>query len=432
VAGDVEDFGYCDGEASQPLANLTVNVEGEGSDVTDPNGDFSIAAGLAMEVTVTAELKGPFIDVNFAGFGDDASFTGTATPGVPFQITWDQSNAKRDERDAFFHGNRVHDFMKAIDPGFESLDYSMPTSVRNSFGICPGNAWWDGFGMNFCAPGDGFANTGRIGNVVYHEYGHGVTQEWYIDNGSSISGGDMHEGNADIIANFIDRNPIIGLGFFQGNCASGIRSASNSLQWPEDNNGGHFGGQIIAGFHWDSWQSLLAAKPQAEADEIAWSTWHFGRGMGTPQNQADQVLWTFLADDDDDDLTNGTPNHEHFCLGAMNHGFECPEIVGGVDAPEIGSGSAVALALSQNQPNPSSPGTRIDYSIPTRSEIDLTVYNVRGQVVRKLDAGLRAAGDYSARWDGRDTSGERVAAGVYFYRLSAGTETITRKMTVMR
>jgi hypothetical protein len=330
VDGSVEDFGYCDGEAAQALEKLTVNVQGGNSDVTDANGDYVISHGGAGSVTVTAELRGPFINVNYVA-GPDASFSGTATPGVPFSITWDGSDARYDERDVFFHGNRIHGFMKNIDSGFTGLDYSVPSSVGNTGGICPGNAWWDGTGMNFCAQGGSFANIGRIGNVVYHEYGHGISQRWYQANGSSLPGGDMHEGNADVVANFIDRNPIVGIGFFQGNCSGGIRNADNDLQWPDDNNGGHSGGQIIAGFHWDAWQALLSVMPQAEADEIAFDTWHFGRGMGTPQNQADQVFWTFVADDNDGDLTNGTPNYDEFCLGAVNHGFECPIRTFGID-----------------------------------------------------------------------------------------------------
>jgi flagellar hook assembly protein FlgD len=59
------------------------------------------------------------------------------------------------------------------------------------------------------------------------------------------------------------------------------------------------------------------------------------------------------------------------------------------------------------------------------------VYDVGGRVVRTLASGPRDAGRYRAEWDGRDGTGARVAAGVYFVRLVAGDEAMTRKVAVM-
>jgi len=334
VAGDVQNqpptWGWCDGSVIAPLEHATVSVEGGNSDDTDAAGQFDIVHGGAGTVTVSTELKGPFADIDrAAGLGADAAFSGPATPGLPVTITWDGSNSRQDERSTFWHANRVHDFMKALDPTFTELDRSVRSTVGRTDGFCPGNAWWDGAGMNFCEESVAAdrANTGELGNVIYHEFGHGVTQAVYARNGVPGPPGDLNEGNSDVLANFLDRNSVIGLGFFLSTCTSGIRNADNSLQWPEDNAGGHFGGQIIAGFHWDAWQSMLAALPQAEADQAAWTSWHLARDMGIPRTQPDQVLWTFLMDDDDEFVNNGTPHYGHLCVGAVNHGFECPVIV---------------------------------------------------------------------------------------------------------
>ena len=324
--GDVEDFGYCDGVATKPFENQTVNVSGGNNDVTDDAGAFVITHGGVTPVTVTAQFLGPFINVNrYTGLGADATFSGPATPGTPLTINWTNTNSRADERDSFFHTNRVHDFVKAIDPTFVGLDYAMPASVGRTDGFCPGNAWWDGNGINFCEGTATYGNTGRIGNVVYHEYGHGVTQELYAANGSGDpTGTGMHEGNSDILANLVDRQPIIGLGFFLNDCASGIRNSDNNLQWPQNVQGqeDHAAGQVIAGFVWDTWQSMLSELPQAEADAAIRHMWHFSRDLGVPQDQQDQVDWSFLADDDDANQGNGTPHHEHLALGAGNHGFE--------------------------------------------------------------------------------------------------------------
>jgi hypothetical protein len=142
--------------------------------------------------------------------GADASFSGSATPGTPLTINWsDATPSRADERDMFLHVNRVHDFIKAIDPTLTQVDYAMNTMVGRVDNICPGNAWWDGSGINLCEANATYSNTGRIGNVVYHEYGHGVTQFTYSRHGAGAPPSDLHEGNSDVLANLIDRQPII-------------------------------------------------------------------------------------------------------------------------------------------------------------------------------------------------------------------------------
>ncbi len=719
--GAVEDFGYCDGIATLPFENQTVNVTGGNNDVTDDAGAFDITHGGAVPVTVTSQFLGPFINVNrFSGLGADASFSGPATPGTPLIINWTDANSRADERDSFFHGNRVHDFMKAIDPTFTDLDYAMPTIIGRTDGFCPGNAWWDGNGMNYCLGTATYGNTGQIGNVIYHEFGHGVTQEVYGGGGPP---GDLHEGNSDVLANLIDRQPIIGLGFFLNDCDSGIRNSDNDIQYADViGQEGHFAGQVIAGFVWDTWQSMLAALPQQDADDAIRNMWHYSRVLGLPGDQQEQVDFSFIADDDDANLDNGTPHYDHLVVGAINHGFayplfgvviEHPNPVGSTDdgsagfdvvadirstvtsldpstllvhyringggfsdvlmtatgnpdeysahipaidshhaeveyyisaadialnsrtspldapnslygfdvayliddleagsvgwtvgapgdnattgiwvrvnpigdaaqpeddatpapgvfafvtgqcsggacgggctlgcndvdsgtttltspifdlsgatqakikyarwytnntgadpnndfwvvdvsnngggtwtnventlvsaaawtsqsvdidalfgtpgqvqlrfrASDLNSGSLVeagvddvriladfgatgvedlanasplTLSLAQNQPNPFSPMTRIDFAVPSKSEIRLAVYDVAGREVRTLSSGTREAGRYSVQWNGRDTAGAKVAAGVYFYRLSSDSETLTRKMTVLK
>jgi flagellar hook assembly protein FlgD len=76
--------------------------------------------------------------------------------------------------------------------------------------------------------------------------------------------------------------------------------------------------------------------------------------------------------------------------------------------------------------------TTIRYSLPARSNVELAVFNVSGQLVRVLERGLKPLGTYDATWDGRDAAGATVASGVYFYRLKAGTFTETRKMLFMK
>jgi len=73
--------------------------------------------------------------------------------------------------------------------------------------------------------------------------------------------------------------------------------------------------------------------------------------------------------------------------------------------------------LAQNYPNPFNPSTQISYSLAQTGLVRLTVYDVLGREVKRLVDGEKAAGTFSAMWDGTNSSGEKIASGVYFYRL---------------
>jgi hypothetical protein len=94
-------------------------------------------------------------------------------------------------------------------------------------------------------------------------------------------------------------------------------------------------------------------------------------------------------------------------------------------------------ALLPNYPNPFNPETWIPYHLSKDAEAIVTIYDIRGVSVRELILGHQAAGVYESRgraayWDGRNSSGELVASGVYFYTLTAGDFTATRKMLIRK
>ena len=87
------------------------------------------------------------------------------------------------------------------------------------------------------------------------------------------------------------------------------------------------------------------------------------------------------------------------------------------------------FVLGANYPNPFNPATTIPLALPAGAEeVDLTIYNVLGQPVRRVWAGSLVAGEHRLAWDGRDAQGQSVAAGVYWYRLQVDDQTRTRKM----
>jgi hypothetical protein len=93
---------------------------------------------------------------------------------------------------------------------------------------------------------------------------------------------------------------------------------------------------------------------------------------------------------------------------------------------------AVAMTLYQNYPNPFNPITEIRFLVPEAGAVSLAVYDVAGKLVRVLVDARLDAGPHDAIWDGRDEAGHTAATGIYFYRLQAGKETISRKMVLLR
>ena len=94
-------------------------------------------------------------------------------------------------------------------------------------------------------------------------------------------------------------------------------------------------------------------------------------------------------------------------------------------------------ALLANYPNPFNPETWIPYQLSKAAEVAVTIYASDGNVVRTLALGHQDAGMYhnrtqAAYWDGRNAFGETVASGVYFYTLTAGEFTATRKMLILK
>ncbi len=107
------------------------------------------------------------------------------------------------------------------------------------------------------------------------------------------------------------------------------------------------------------------------------------------------------------------------------------------DAPPAGIAtkaktSIKAMNLSQNMPNPVRGNTTINYSVAKSGHVTLNVYDMSGKLVKTLINGNVNAGTHSVVWNRTDNSNNKVAGGVYFYKMNANNGTLTKKMIVVK
>ena len=113
----------------------------------------------------------------------------------------------------------------------------------------------------------------------------------------------------------------------------------------------------------------------------------------------------------------------------------------GIDETASSTTSSITI-LSQNLPNPFSQRTAISYMLPVtdrkepstgdEQDVNLSIYNLSGQLVRPLVDEKQKPGYYTIYWDGKDSNGNRVPSGIYFYKLSSLKYTICRKTLFIR
>ncbi len=165
-------------------------------------------------------------------------------------------------------------------------------------------------------------------------------------------------------------------------------------------------------------------------DSETWATGNDNRGHALeladphsdnsdPANWASSNAESWLLYDEDGVILNfGTPGEENsnFSDTVDNDEIALPE----------------ANALSQNFPNPFNPETTIKFDVLNNDNIELTVYDIRGQKVKTLTNKYFTRGNYSVVWDGNDNNGNPVSSGIYIYKYQSSTDVFTHRMVLLR
>lgn len=108
------------------------------------------------------------------------------------------------------------------------------------------------------------------------------------------------------------------------------------------------------------------------------------------------------------------------------------QIAGVVDNSDSNAPLAQTLALYDNYPNPFNPETTLSFALPKAQNVKLEIYNLKGQLVQTLLNGDLPSGTHRITWNGKDSRNNSVASGIYYYRLTALGQTITKKMLLMK
>jgi hypothetical protein len=278
--------------------------------VTSPEGEFSQEVGNNAQLSTT--LHGLYVDVQNEDAPRGQMTLALNAPFTEFNWDWQVGDASRPELNLYHHEEFIHEYYKLLDPDFSALDYPVPAvaNVGNNYD----NAYWNGFGTYF-GSGSQYLNFAMFSDVIYHEYTHGVTDGIYPDGMLPYDGqsGAMNEAWSDYIACSINGDPLMGDRMLGGNPFSAFRDLESNLVFPQNWVGEvHGDSPFISAPLW----TIRAAVGVALGDSLA----HFAR-YALAETFFDYLVAVLETDDNDGDLSNGTP-HDAIIYGAFgDHGI---------------------------------------------------------------------------------------------------------------
>lgn len=180
---------------------------------------------------------------------------------------------------------------------------------------------------------------------------------------------------------------------------------------------------VAGGANYNDQQALFAIK-LGLAGELVWEAFH------TSSEQRPIYATAMTADRFGGVLLVGQEDYEPWSY-VNKRAYVTVRFAQAMKAPKIAN-REVPTSLSSNYPNPFNPSTTISYQVPAAARVTLRVYDILGRELRSLVNNFQEAGEYRVDWDGRDADLQPVATGVYFYRLSVGEQSESRKMLLLK
>lgn len=306
---------------SLPARGARAQITGGGAAYAGIDGNYVITNGGSNQVTVTADLVGLWASVNNQGTGGNLSANQTVTPPGPANFSFNNPAVEfqTSQLNAMTATTLIHDFVKGLAPTLTAMDFVMPTNV-NLTSTCnayytPGNPT-----TNFYRAGGGCPNT-AYASVVYHEYGHGITD--LVPGGPDS--GDYHEGMSDVVATLIENSPCLGPDF-EGQGSGCLRNVDTSnLNYPCSGEG-HTCGLVIGGAFWDMRTALIASDGATGGLQLA-RLYYIGQEIvGNHRIHPSVTVDILTLDDDNNDIYDGTPHYNQIDTGFGLHNLPAPEL----------------------------------------------------------------------------------------------------------
>lgn len=310
---------YADYPASH--ANLVVN---DTNTTTDVMGQFTWDGSSAASVDTT--MTGPFVSVTSEAGPSASSNFQINDAGI---FTWSDSSTEFVDAQitAFVHANLIKEYVRPWNPNLNWLDQVIPVTV-NIDDSC--NAVSNGNAIFFYRQGGGCNNTARLTDVVYHEFGHSFHQQSIIPGVGAYEGG-MGEGVGDFLSATVTNDPSLAPGFsLNGDSLREIDPVGTERVYPDDLNGSvHNNGLIYSGTFWDLRKALIVELGQEEG--VALTERFFYATLQRAVDMPSSFVEVLVEDDDDGDLSNGTPN---FCF--IEEIFQTHGLTGNIENPLFG------------------------------------------------------------------------------------------------
>ncbi len=286
----------------------------------------TIAGGVTWSGTATANITttvtGPYVRVLH---DQGAEITAAQMIDPAGTLIWNRADSEFDDAQlsAFIHANKVKDWARIVSPTMSWLDNQIQVTV-NINDVC--NAFSDGDSINFFEQNSSCANTGRLADVVYHEFGHSYHAHAIIPGVGDWGDGSLGEGIGDILAATIQNDHGMGRGFFHTDAP--LRDCGPNRVWPDDINPDiHETGLIYCGAMWDLRDNLIAS--MGMTDGVAQLDFLIYEGIRRAVDIPSTYTEVLAADDDDGNLTNGTPHMCDINAAFELHGLAPPGVEGG-------------------------------------------------------------------------------------------------------
>ncbi|MFN0131620.1 MAG: hypothetical protein ACKVW3_03660 [Phycisphaerales bacterium] len=338
VAGTVKGFGT---QGTSPDTNtnlpvlmdipeIRVTIQGGNNTVSDRLGVFSILNPGTTPVTVLTGVHsnvsggGPWVNVVPVSLGPTVSGTlANVTPPGPanFILNPTPSQGLTAQINTFIGVTKTHNMFKDRAPAFTALDIAL-TSNTGVAGTCNANFNPSNLTINFFNAGGGCVNTAYSG-VISHEYGH------FIVNRLNLAQGAFGEGFGDCCAELLWDDFILGRDF-SGPGTNVRNPIASNIQYP-CGSAIHTCGMVLGGGWWRTRENFGTFYGSADGLNrtrdlfVKWALMTVG-GSGSNAAVPANIVEILVADDNDGNTSNGTPNYSRICPAWAAHSLPCPAV----------------------------------------------------------------------------------------------------------